>query len=289
MIHFHTLSFLFQHRVPQRILDIGTQNVLRASEQTFREFLDKYGHNEDHQAAAADLAHRSIVRPGEKTLFLSEVLEHTPVDYVSFDVCPGHKTEILDLNRENLPVHYNGAFDLILNCGTSEHILNQLNVFKLIHCAASVGAFIYHQVPTTGRIDHGYFCYHPRLFRELAQANGYEIVDIWFQRGQIRDPVSGLLRPRSSSMAATGIKVKGKHTPEVDIPNHSIGVLFKKTRKDDFRLPLELHTRHAEPDEGTAALYGWTLQGIGSSHPITETPKGRWHFLRHLLRSALGR
>ncbi len=255
MIQLNTLNFLFRHHVPCRVLDIGSQNMLRAKEQAFGEFLDNYGNREHRQAAAADFAHRSIIRPGEKTLYLSEVLERTPIDYVSFDICPGHKTLIFDLNRRKLPRRFRGRFDLVLNCGTSEHILNQMNVFNVIHDAAQVGGFIYHQVPTTGRIDHGYFCYHPLLFRELAETNGYDIVDIWYKRGYKRDIETRILRPRSSSMAETGIEIRGKNDVHLDIPNHSICVLFRKTRKGRFRPPLEIATRHAEPDVFAASFY----------------------------------
>ena len=246
MIQLSTLTDLFEYQVPRRILDIGTQNMLKASEEAFRKFLDQYGNDKVRQAAAADFAHRSIIRPGEVTLYLSEVLEETPIDYISFDVCPGHKTEIFDLNTQLLPSHYKGKFDLILNCGTSEHILNQVNVMKVIHDAARVGAYIYHQVPTTGRIDHGYFCYHPRLFRELAESNGYEIADICYTRDYKADPDSGVLVPRFSSMAETGIKFLGEKDKPLDIPMHSISVLFRKVEDGVFRLPLEVA---AEPTE----------------------------------------
>ena len=282
MIQLSTLTDLFEHQVPRRILDIGTQNMLRASEEAFRKFLDQYGNDKDHQAAAADFAHRSIIRPGEVTLYLSEVLEETLIGYVSFDVCPGHKTEIFDLNTQILPSHYKGKFDLILNCGTSEHILNQVNVMKVIHDAARVGAYIYHQVPTTGRIDHGYFCYHPRLFRDLAEANGYEIADICYMRSYKRDPDSGVLVPRFSSMAETGIKFRGKKDKPLDIPMHSICVLFRKVEDDVFRLPLEVATRHAEPDENMAASYGWTRSGIDRSAQSAGLLKKFWQWQRRL-------
>jgi hypothetical protein len=255
MIPLATVNFLFDHRVPQRVLDIGSQNMLRASKDDFLTFLRKHGKAGDHEAAAAQLADRSITRPGHETLYLSELLDHTPIEYVSFDICPGRKTEIMDLNREKLRWWHKNAFDLILNCGTSEHILNQMNVFKVMHDAAKAGAYIYNQVPTTGRIDHGYFCYHPRLFRELAKANEYELLDIWYKRGFKSDPVSKKLMPRYSRMADTGIELRGKSDGPMEIPNHAVCVLFRKTHKVPFRFPLEIETRHAEPDPTRVAYY----------------------------------
>jgi hypothetical protein len=255
MIPLTTVNFLFDYQVPKRILDIGSQNMLRASKDDFLAFLRKYGKAGDHEQIAAKLAELSITRPGHETLYLSELLDQTPIDYVSFDICPGRKTEIMDLNRERLAWRHKNAFDLILNCGTSEHILNQLNIFNIMHDAAKVGAYIYNQVPTTGRIDHGYFCYHPRFFRELAKANDYELLEIWYKRGFKSDPVTGKRAPRCSQMADTGIELRGKSDGHMEIPNHSICVLFHKTRKGPFRFPLEIDTRHAEPDAERVAYY----------------------------------
>ncbi len=255
MIPLSTLNYLFGKRVPRRILDIGTQNMLAASREQFLEFLETYGDKQDREKVATDMAHRSIIRPGEPTLYLSEVLEHTPIDYVSFDVCPGHKTEILDLNWEELPRRYKRKFDLVLNCGTSEHIFNQVNVFRAMHDATAVSGYVFHHVPTTGRIDHGYFCYHPRFFRELGEANSYELVDIWYKRGFKKDQETGIAVPRSSSMADVGIEIRGEKAVPLDIPNHGIGVLFRIKEERPFRLPLEISTRHAEPDKSVAASY----------------------------------
>ncbi|MBT4888238.1 MAG: hypothetical protein HON65_01625, partial [Rhodospirillales bacterium] len=222
MVPLALIDSLFVYSVPGRVLDVGAQNMLKATEGAFATFLEKYGKEQDHSAAVVDMAERSIIRPGYETLYLSEVLDHTPIDYISFDICPGRKTKIFDFNRKKLPWGYKKKFGLILNCGTSEHIFNQLNVFNVIHDATEVGGYMYHQVPTTGRIDHGYFCYHPRFFRELAEANGYEIVDTYYKRSYRRDLETGELKPRVSSMAETGIEVRGKRGDQpLDIPMHA--------------------------------------------------------------------
>src|SRR6202023_1740506 len=83
------------------------------------------------------------------------------------------------LNKDPLPSAYHGAYQLIANSGTSEHILNQYNVFKVIHDAAAKGAVMYHGVPGWGDYEHGILGYSPKFFWALATANNYKIVKYW--------------------------------------------------------------------------------------------------------------
>src|SRR5262249_10214756 len=118
--------------------------------------------------------------PTTPTLFLSELLELTALRYVSFDVVSARRAQLFDLNRHALAEDKKGTFDLVLNFGTTEHLMNQYNAFRVIHDAARSGGYIYHQVPSSGYINHGYFTYNALMFEELAAANDYEIVDLWF-------------------------------------------------------------------------------------------------------------
>jgi hypothetical protein len=43
------------------------------------------------------------------------------------------------LNHEPTPQKFVGDFDLVVNFGTTEHLLNQYNAFKVIHDATKVG------------------------------------------------------------------------------------------------------------------------------------------------------
>src|SRR5262249_26475042 len=69
--------------------------------------------------------------------------------------------------------------EFIANSGTSEHILNQYNVFKVIHDAAARGAIMYHGVPAWGDYEHGIISYSPKFFWALGEANSYEIIKYW--------------------------------------------------------------------------------------------------------------
>lgn len=72
-----------------------------------------------------------------------------------------------------------GIFDLVTNNGTGEHIFNQASVFEWMHKLCAVNGVMVHVLPWTGYVNHGFYSYHPVLFRDLAGANGYEILGMY--------------------------------------------------------------------------------------------------------------
>jgi hypothetical protein len=164
-----------------RILDIGPQNIYYAREEQIREFVNSQGQKvgtEHLDAEIERLVYFSTPRPEERTTLFSEITDLTNIEYNSIDVCPGLKTEILDLNFDALPAHMMGRYDVVFNFGTTEHIFNQWNCFAVIHDACTVGGVIYHQLPASGYLDHGYYCYTPLFFKDMAPANSYELRDL---------------------------------------------------------------------------------------------------------------
>ena len=86
----------------------------------------------------------------------------------------------IDLNRGKVPRRLRGAFDLVVNAGTTEHVANQMNAFRIIHHLVRVGGIMYHELPAGGLIDHGLVGYQPKFFNMLANFNGYEALYIRF-------------------------------------------------------------------------------------------------------------
>jgi SAM-dependent methyltransferase len=99
---------------------------------------------------------------------------HLGFDHASVDVQGG--TVSLDLNRDAVPEEMRGAFDLVINAGTTEHISNQENAFRFIHDLTKPGGIIYHEVPAGGMIDHGFFSYQPKFFTRMAYQNDYGVL-----------------------------------------------------------------------------------------------------------------
>ena len=87
-----------------------------------------------------------------------------------------HETRLFEEKVENIHNLATASLsDLIINTGTTEHVANQGNAFRVIHDLSAVGGLMYHEVPA-GSWDHGLINYGPRFFQCLQQQNDYEQV-----------------------------------------------------------------------------------------------------------------
>jgi hypothetical protein len=229
-----------------KILDIGPQNVLFVREEQIREFVANQGGaivSEELLASEIKrLVYFSTPRPEERTLLFSEITDLTDIEYNSVDVCPGLKTTILDLNFDVAPNEMVGHYDVVFNFGTTEHIFNQWNCFEFMHDAAKVGGVIYHQLPASGYLDHGYYCYTPLFFREMAQANGY-VIEYLAVTPAGENKVDELgIKSMSGDSLLTDAAPLGENNR---IPQLNIHVILRKAQVAPFRASLEIATAHA--------------------------------------------
>ena len=97
-------------------------------------------------------------------------------EYMAIDFHGTAHSIKFDLNNEYKD---DKKYDVVTNIGTSEHIFNQLAVFKTIHNSVTAGGFIIHQLPGQGYYDHGFYNYQPTFFFDLAQANNYFMIGFW--------------------------------------------------------------------------------------------------------------
>lgn len=97
--------------------------------------------------------------------------------YVSFDIALGRSTRYTDLNRESVPDDMRGRADLVTNFGTTEHIINQMNCFEFIHDLTKPGGIIWHNLPASDYLGHGFFKYDVNFFFTMARSNDYEILE----------------------------------------------------------------------------------------------------------------
>jgi hypothetical protein len=101
--------------------------------------------------------------------------ESLGMSYECIDINGEHGALQLDLNFVN-QVNIGRRFDLVTNHGTTEHVFNQVNCFRLIHDLTLWGGLMIHVVPTQGYYRHGFYSYSSLLFELLAAANGYETI-----------------------------------------------------------------------------------------------------------------
>ena len=104
--------------------------------------------------------------------------EHLGFRYECIDIDEKFGSLALDLNFDNVPENWKGRFGLTTNHGTTEHLLNQQNAFKVVHDLTRVGGLMLHAVPFT-HVGHGFFNYQPALFEGLARYNSYEMLGLW--------------------------------------------------------------------------------------------------------------
>lgn len=121
-------------------------------------------------ASISDAELSAVSAPGRKS---EHLLRAAGFGYSAFDVYAEGATRVFDLNTEALAPHEIGRFDVVTNLGTSEHVANQYNVFKVAHDALKVGGVMLNFVPFFGQIDHGLINYHPCFFTSLIKNNGY--------------------------------------------------------------------------------------------------------------------
>lgn len=227
-----------------KVLDIGSSNLYQAQFEQVRDFVLHFRPAEpkgELAAFAARIAKGSgydPVKGGLNESFVGELLERCGIGYLSFDIAEGYRTEVLDLNRERLPKHRSGAFDVVLNIGTTEHVLNQYNSFEVIHDAARVGGYMVHQLPVAGFTDHGYFLYTGRMFFDLAGFNKYEVVDLWYDGPAGNDDLFTSVRAYQGYFP----KLAALNDPSVAIPNCALTIILRKTRDTPFTACLETST-----------------------------------------------
>ena len=267
MLYLQKKGYLTQKK--NKLLDIGPQNIYYGTAQQMKDFCQNQGSTlsgDDFEKEIKRIEYFSTPRPGETTSSLSELTDLTNIEYNSFDVCAALKTEILDLNFDSLPKHNAEYYDVILNFGTTEHVFNQWNSFKIIHEAAKVGGVVYHQLPGTGYLDHGYFCYTPVFFNDLARANGYEILDLFLTPAGLNKLNDLGLDIRD---AAHPLNKGSAKQSEQNISCYNINVVLKKTVSAPFRCALELATSHSAVDSEIADRY--LSNGTGSTNAAIVT------------------
>jgi methyltransferase family protein len=170
-------------------------------------------------------------------------------DYTCVDIDGSPDAVPLDLNYDEAPAEHRGKYDLVTNFGTTEHIMNQLNSFKVIHDLTAVGGVMIHELPTQGLLDHGLFNYNPKFFRFLGENNGYETLFLDYRWTEIRTGLSENLKYQIE-----------KYTSIADRPlcGVSEAVLFvaqRKARDGPFIPPVDVPLGATPPSAVIADRY----------------------------------
>ncbi len=104
------------------------------------------------------------------------------INCISVDIRDRNASIILDL-REPVKEEWKNKFDIITNCGTTEHIYlteGQYQAFKNIHFCCKTGGIMIHFVPVANESvkNHSPFYYKNNFFETLAKFNNYKIINL---------------------------------------------------------------------------------------------------------------
>ena len=102
--------------------------------------------------------------------------------YAAIDIDGSPGSIPLDLNFDRVPPDKVDKYDLVTNFGTTEHVVNQLNAFKIIHDLTALGGLMIHSLPSGGMPNHGLVNYNPKFFWMLARGNGYRFLQMEFDQ-----------------------------------------------------------------------------------------------------------
>jgi SAM-dependent methyltransferase len=153
-------------RMPAAIADIGCQQLSHSKNKNVRTFAEYFGRPVDEKVLAA-FDHYS---------YMGDLYRAAGFDYVSLDIVDAPYVFHFDLNTDQIPSLLRGRYDIVINSGTSEHVLNQLNALKAIHDLAKPGGLIYSMFLLNGFGSHGLLRYCSRFVELLAAANKYDVL-----------------------------------------------------------------------------------------------------------------
>lgn len=84
---------------------------------------------------------------------------------------------ILDLGAAGIVPELEGAFDLVFDCGTLEHVFHLPNALRNVVHMTATGGHVLHLVLMDNGVDHGFYQLSPTLFFDWFEAAGLEVLE----------------------------------------------------------------------------------------------------------------
>jgi SAM-dependent methyltransferase len=162
---------------------------------------------------------------------VAEAYRALGIDYVAIDVDASNGSLFFDLNTQVPPPEWIGAFDMVNNEGTIEHLANPMNGLHVAHELVKVGGVVRHSVPMLGHRKHGLFNPTPKMWSDLMLANHYQSLEAFIDF-QEDDP----------SFGYTGFTVrdsKGRPCSAAPASNAWVNLSYRKTRDAPFEIPTD--------------------------------------------------
>jgi hypothetical protein len=178
-------------------------------------------------------------------------------EYASIDIDGSPNSIPLDLNFDSVPDWAKNKFGLVTNFGTTEHVANQLNAFKIIHELTAPNGITMHILPAQGYVNHGLVNYNPKFFWMLARSNDYRWLYFDYRA---RDNCA-------ADFPANLEEAIMPHEPDIaerkavyKFVDGGLFVMFQKFRDIEFVPPLDVQTGTRTTNEALIERY-WTVFG----------------------------
>ncbi len=184
--------------------------------------------------------------------------------YAAIDIDGSPGSIPLDLNFASAPTELVGKHHLVTNFGTTEHIANQLNAFKIVHDLTAPGGVMMHTLPAQGAFNHGLINYNPKFFWALARANDYRWLYFDFISDAVPHPMPDNLveavRPFRAEIEQTAAAYR--------VEECSLWVALQKRNRAPFAVPSDAPPAAAADEKSMAwlALPGARDRRFGSIH-----------------------
>lgn len=186
--------------------------------------------------------------------FARELWQWLGFKYAAIDVDGSPGSVPLDLNFDSVPAEQKLKYDLVTNFGTTEHVINQLNAFKVIHDLTAPNGLMIHEVPAQGMFNHGLINYNPKFFWLLSRSNGYKFIHSDFMPSPdystLPDNVTKFLRTNSLAPLHA--------FDEYKVADAGIFVVMQKCYDIEFVPPIDVNTGTSTEIELLKKRY-WTV------------------------------
>lgn len=168
--------------------------------------------------------------PSSREFWQSLGFHYTCLDF------DGHRDSVaLDLNKDDVPGRFRGAFDLLVNTGTTEHVANQDNAFRVMHDLCRPGGIMIHEVPAGGLLNHGMFNYNMKFFWHLCRYNNYKPLYLRLA-SYLSSPVPQNIIDSNTQFSGEGEFVDSNCT----VPDLMITAVLQKPSAAPYVTPLDI-------------------------------------------------
>ena len=199
--------------------------------------------------AKSGIVHGSMEHLSPDAPMARDFYEWLGFEYRAIDIDGSPGSLDLDLNFDQAPRRHRGRYHLVTNFGTTEHVANQHNAFKLMHDLCVVGGVMVHDLPFHGYLNHGLVNYNPKFFWMLARSNGYETVTMDFSADQtpydIPENIIEFVRKHQRVTHGTPFKTM----------DAGLFVALRKTFDIPFVSPLDVPTGTSAPNKAMKKRY----------------------------------